>query len=152
MPIDEGLAALVHEQLAPLGRISVRRMFGGAGVYADGLMFGLIADDRLFFKVAGTSVAASSVAASSMARYVAEGSEPFAFEARGRTIVMSYWRVPERLLDEPEELVAWARQALADAVVARGQSSRRGAKPGKGKAQSCMPGNGKRGSARSPRR
>jgi DNA transformation protein len=79
-------------------------MFGGAGVYCDGLMFGLIAGDTLYFKADGSNRAA----------YEAEGMEPFSYEARGRTIqIGAYWQVPDRLFDEPDEMLAWARAALA---------------------------------------
>jgi DNA transformation protein len=97
---------LLKEQLSPLGQIGVRRMFGGAGVYCDGLMFGLIAWDMLYFKADEANRAA----------YEAEGMEPFTYEARGRTVELgSFWRVPERLFDEPEEMAEWARAALGAA-------------------------------------
>jgi DNA transformation protein len=103
-PVSESLVALLKEQLEPLGSIAFRRMFSGAGVYCDGVIFGLILRDVLHFKVDDTNRAA----------YEAEGMTPFSYEARGKTVeVGAYWRVPERLLDEPEEMLAWARAALA---------------------------------------
>jgi DNA transformation protein len=80
-------------------------MFGGSGVFCDGLMFAIVADDTLFLKVDDGNRAA----------YEAEGLEPLTYEAKGRTIVLPYWQVPERLFDEPEEMLAWARDALAAA-------------------------------------
>lgn len=85
-----------------LGPVNVRRMFGGAGVYADGVMFGLIAEDTLYLK--------GDV--ETKRDFEAEGLCPFVYEGRGRKISMSYWRAPERLLDDPDELVVWARTAL----------------------------------------
>jgi DNA transformation protein len=105
MAVNASLVELLKEQLAPLGRIGVRRMFGGAGVFCDGLMFGLIAWDTLYFKADEANRAA----------YEAEGMEAFTYDARGKPIRMSYWRVPERLFDEPEEMVEWGRAALAAA-------------------------------------
>jgi len=105
MAVNESLKALLQEQLAPLGNVTVRRMFGGAGVYCDGLMFGLIARDTLYFKADDGNRAA----------YEADGMEPFTYEGRNKPIQMSYWRVPERLFDEPDEMVEWARAALAAA-------------------------------------
>ena len=105
MAVSESLTALLQEQLAPLGRVTVRRMFGGAGVYCNGLMFGLIAGDALYFKADSGNQAA----------YAAEGMAAFTYEGKGKPVRMSYWRVPERLLDEPEEMVEWARAALAAA-------------------------------------
>jgi DNA transformation protein and related proteins len=106
MAVNASLVELLKELLAPLGQIGVRGMFGGAGVYCDGRMFGLISADTLYFKADEGNRAA----------YEAEGMAPFAYEARGRTVELgSFWRVPERLFDEPEEMVEWARVALAAA-------------------------------------
>jgi DNA transformation protein len=105
MAVSESLTALLQEQLAALGPVTVRRMFGGAGVYCDGLMFGLIARDVLYFKADSGNQSA----------YAAEGMAAFTYEGKGKPVQMSYWRVPERLLDEPEEMVEWARAALAAA-------------------------------------
>jgi DNA transformation protein len=104
MAVSESLVALLQEQLKPLGRITTRRMFSGAGVYCDGVIFGLILRDTLHFKVDDVNRAV----------YEAEGMEPFSYEAQGKTRqVGTYWGVPERLFDEPEEMVEWARAALA---------------------------------------
>jgi DNA transformation protein len=100
----DGYIDFLKDQLAGLGAVSVRRMFGGAGVYCGGVMFGLIADDTLYLKADGRS----------QADFEDEGLEPFTYQAKdGRNTVMSYWRAPERLYDEPEEMLAWARKALA---------------------------------------
>ena len=94
----------VADQLARLGYITTRRMFSGAGVYCDGVIFALILRDALFFKVDDGNRAA----------YEAEGLEPFKYEARGRSVeIGSYWRVPERLFDDPDEMLEWARAAVA---------------------------------------
>jgi DNA transformation protein len=104
MAVSESLVVLLQEQLEPLGRIAFRRMFSGAGVYCDGVIFGLILRDALHFRVDDGNRAA----------YQAEGMQPFRYDAKGKTIeVGAYWRVPERLLDEPDEMVRWARAALA---------------------------------------
>jgi DNA transformation protein len=104
MAVSESLVALLQEQLEPLGRITLKRMFSGAGVYCDGVIFGLILRDTLHFKVDDGNRAA----------YAAEGMAPFSYQAKGRRVeVGAYWRVPERLLDEPDEMLEWARAALA---------------------------------------
>jgi DNA transformation protein len=96
--------AFVAEQLAPLGHVTTRRMFSGAGLYCDGVIFALILRGALYFKVDDVDRAA----------YEAEGLVPFSYEAEGRTVeIGSYWRVPERLFDDPDEMVEWARAALA---------------------------------------
>jgi gluconokinase len=94
----------LRDQLAPLGHVTTRRMFSGAGVYCDGVIFALLLRDTLFFKVDDGNRAA----------YEAEGLQPFSYEAKGKTVVIgSYWRVPERLFDDPDEMLEWARAALA---------------------------------------
>jgi DNA transformation protein len=104
MAVSESLVALLQEHLEPLGRITFRRMFSGAGVYCDGVIFGLILRDTLHFKVDDGNRAA----------YAAEGMAPFSYEAQGKVRqVGAYWRVPERLFDEPDEMLKWARTALA---------------------------------------
>lgn len=108
-----GFGEFLQELLAPVGTVTLRRMFGGTGVFCDGLMFGIVADEVLFLKVDDTNRAA----------YEAEGLEPLTYEAKGRTIALGYWQIPERLLDEPDELVAWARTALA--VAQRAEAKKR---------------------------
>jgi DNA transformation protein len=94
----------LKDQLSGLGHITTRRMFSGAGLYCDGVIFALILRDTLYFKVDDGNRPA----------YAAEGLKPFSYQARGKTVeVGAYWHVPERLLDEPDEMVAWAREALA---------------------------------------
>lgn len=94
----------VHEVFAGFGPVAVRRMFGGAGVYADGVMFAIVVDGEIFLKADETTSPA----------FVAEGMTPFAYETgKGKRAVMSYWRMPARLYDDTDELAAWAREALA---------------------------------------
>lgn len=106
MVSSDNFAEFLREQLAPLGRVTMRRMFGKTGVFCDGLMFGMVTDDTLYFRVDDHNGAAFKEA---------ESFPPLNYEKKGRTIDLSFWRAPERLLDEPNELVAWARLALAAA-------------------------------------
>jgi DNA transformation protein len=106
MVASDGFAEFLREQFAPLGRVTMRRMFGKTGVFCDRLMFGMVTDDTLYFRVDDDNRAAFKEA---------ESSPPLSYEKNGRTIDLSFWRAPERLLDEPDELVSWARAALAAA-------------------------------------
>jgi DNA transformation protein len=81
-------------------------MFGKTGVFCDGLMFGMVTDNTLYFRVDDDNRAAFAEAASF---------PPLNYEKKGSTIDLSFWRAPERLFDEPDELVTWARIALAAA-------------------------------------
>lgn len=120
MAVSDGCVELVKDLLADFPPVSVRRMFSGAGLFADGAMFALIVDDTLYLKAGGIDRAA----------FAAEGLEPFSYSRNGRTVALSYWRAPERLLDDAEEMQAWASRALAAAKKAAA------AKPGnKGKAR-----------------
>lgn len=126
MAVSPGFAEMLIDALAPLGPVTVRRMFGGGGVYCDGVMFGLIADDALHFKADE----------SSRQPFEDEACSPFVFEGKGRTISTSYWRIPERLLDNADELVDWARVALG---VARRAAAKKGKPRAKAKASSKRP-------------
>jgi DNA transformation protein and related proteins len=101
-----GLDDHVRDLLAPLGGVSVTRMFGGLAIRRDGVMFALVSDGVLYFKTDEGNRPAME----------AEGSSPFAYDTKtGRTTITSYWRAPERLYDEPEDFLAFARDAVAAA-------------------------------------
>ena len=111
-----GVQAFIEELFAPLGGVGLRRMFGGFGVFRDGIMFGLVTGDVLYLKTDDTTSPG----------YEAEGSGPFAFSgAKGREVTTSYWRLPERLYDEPDEFREWARAAVAVAERAKQQKPAR---------------------------
>jgi DNA transformation protein len=106
MVASHSFAEFLSEQLAPLGRITMRRMFGKTGVFCDGLMLGMVTDNTLYFRVDDENRAAFKEAASF---------PPLNYKKRGDSIDLSFWRAPERLFDEPDEFVTWARIALAAA-------------------------------------
>lgn len=113
MGCSASFSDMLVEVLAPLGRVSVRRMFGGGGVFCEGVMFGLVSEDVLYLK--GDEDLA--------ALFESEGCERFAYGAKSRTVSLPYWRMPDRLLDEPDEMVSWARRSLTVAL-ARAQEHR----------------------------
>jgi DNA transformation protein len=106
MVASDSFAEFLREQLAPLGHLTMRRMFGKTGVFCRGLMFGMVTNDTLYFRVDDDNRAVFKEA---------ESIPPLNYEKQGRSIDLAFWRAPERLLDEPEELVTWARAALAAA-------------------------------------
>jgi DNA transformation protein len=106
MVASDSFAEFPREQLAPPGRVTMRRMFGKTGVFRGGLMFGMVTDDRLYFRVDDHNREAFKEAASS---------PPLNYEKKGATRDLSFWRAPDRLFDEPDELVTWARTALGAA-------------------------------------
>ena len=106
MVASDSFAEFLREQLAPLGRVALRRMFGKTGVFCDGVMFGMVTDNMLYLRVDDRNREAFAEAASA---------PPLNYAKKGSLIDLSFWRAPERLFDEPDELVAWARLALAAA-------------------------------------
>ena len=106
MVASANFAEFLRQQLAPLGHITMRRMFGKTGVFCDGLMLGMVRDDTLYFRVDDHNRTVFREA---------EAFPPLNYEKGGANIDLAFWRAPERLFDEPDELVAWAREALAAA-------------------------------------
>lgn len=93
--------ALVEELLQPAGPVEVRAMFGGHGVFLDGVMFGLIADEELYLKVDDVN----------RALFVDAGYEAFVYQADGRSITMSYHRAPD-VLEDWERMEPWVVSAI----------------------------------------
>jgi DNA transformation protein len=106
MVASDSFAEFLCEQLAPLGHLTMLRMFGKTGVFCDGVMFGIVADNTLYFRVDDDNRAVFEEA---------QSFSPLNYKKKGSTIDLSFWRVPERLFDEPDELITWARAALAAA-------------------------------------
>jgi DNA transformation protein len=119
MIASNSFAEFLREQLTPMGRVTMRRMFGKTGVFCNGLMFGMMTDNTLYVRVDEHNRTIFKEA---------ESAPPLNYEKKGQTIDLSFWRVPERLLDEPGELIVWARAALAAAqrvAAERGRAVRR---------------------------
>jgi DNA transformation protein and related proteins len=106
MVASDSFAEFLREQLSSLGHLTLRRMFGKTGVFCDGVMLGMVSDNTLYFRVDEDNRAAFEEA---------KAFPPLNYRKKGDTIDLSFWRAPERLFDEPDELVAWARAALAAA-------------------------------------
>lgn len=102
MPVSAQFKVFVAELFEPFGHVSVRAMFGGAGIFLDGIMFGLVADERIYLKVDDESRKA----------FEAAGSEPFVFEMKsGEVVAMSYLELPADAYDDPGALREWVRRA-----------------------------------------
>jgi len=106
MVVSDSFAEFLREQLQPLGRISLRRMFGKTGVFCDGVMLGMVSDNMLYLRVDEQNRTAFKEA---------EAYPPLNYQKQGNMIDLAFWRAPERLFDEPDELLGWARLALAAA-------------------------------------
>lgn len=116
--------AFVSELFEGLGEVTVKRMFGGAGGYAEGVMFALIAADVIYIKVDDAM----------RADLEAEGSGPFIWEpangprAGEKQPMMGYWRLPDAAMDEPDLAASWGRRALDVALAAKAKKPKKRAK------------------------
>ncbi len=100
---ENKLVAALGTKLAPLGPFRARQMFGGFGLYIDGMIFGLMARDQVFLKVDDQNRPA----------FESAGSAPFRYEtARGETTITSYWRCPDAVLRDATKLQLWVTAAL----------------------------------------
>jgi DNA transformation protein len=108
----------IREIFQAFGPVSIRRMFGGQGIYRDGVMFALEDEGELFLKADDESVG--------LLRNL--GSRPFSYQTKdGRTTIMSFWLMPESALDDPEEAAELARMALKAALRAKAAKGKKAA-------------------------
>ena len=99
----------LKEAFREFGPIQARKMFGGYGIYHDGLMFGLVADDTLYLKADSES----------QAEFVNNGLVQFMYDKKGKKVAMSYYIAPVEALENPLQLRRWARLAFDAALRAR---------------------------------
>jgi DNA transformation protein and related proteins len=103
---DDSFREFVLDQLSALPDVRTRAMFGAHGLYAGEHFFGILDEGRLFFKTD----------ARSQADYTARGMGPFTYESKGKMMTMGYHEVPLEVLEQPQELAAWARKAIGVAA------------------------------------
>lgn len=110
MAIDGGFKEYLAELFEPVGGVTFKNMFGGTGIFKHGLMFGLVMDDRVALKVDGATEQ----------DFIDEGMEQWTYSREGdkaaRKRSFGYWYIPERLLEDSEELYEWAMKAFDVAV------------------------------------
>jgi DNA transformation protein and related proteins len=118
MSVDEGLYAWVEEALEPLGRVSMRRMMGGATLYLDGTIFAILDEGEIWFKAD----------AETDATWDAAGCERFSVAFKdGRVDTMNYRRAPADVHDDAETMRRWAKLAVAAGM--RGAAKKRPKRP-----------------------
>ncbi|MGL9617860.1 TfoX/Sxy family protein [Bradyrhizobium sp. U531] len=109
---------------ADFGPVTIRKMFSGHGISVEGVNFALALRAGLFFRVDDVTIP----------DFEAEGSKPFQYSTRAKTVVVnSYWELPARLFDDSEDFVRWARAALAAAQRAKVKTRPKGKKAAKKK-------------------
>ena len=109
MPVSDAFKDYVLEQLGGLGAVSARRMFGGVGLYCGVLFFGVINDNLLYLRIDDAT----------RPRYEAEGMTALRPVRARPEVLAAYYQVPDRVLEDAETLVEWARRSVA---VAAGRS------------------------------
>lgn len=98
----------------------LKRMFGGIGVFCDGVMIAIVIDDEIYFKTDETT----------RPRFEAEGCTPFTYHrSNGRAVSLSYWRIPQRLIDDSDSFTDWACTARRVAVAAASTGSKTRGRP-----------------------
>lgn len=102
MVVSDDFIAYILDQFSAWGDVTSRKMFGGAGLYRDGKVFGLVADNVLYLKVDDTN----------RDKFVAAGSEPFK-PYPNKPAMKSYYEIPPDILEDTEELIEWARESLS---------------------------------------
>jgi DNA transformation protein and related proteins len=139
----------LNDLFADFGPVTIRPMFSGFGISADGTNFALALRAGLYFRADESTIP----------QYEAEGSKPFQYQTRAKTVtVNSYWQLPARLFDDTEELSVWARAALTAArraALKKSSKARNSAKTTAGKVKPAKPARKKsakatRGKARPP--
>lgn len=103
---QSAFADFVLEQMASIPGVSKRAMFGGFGIYREGLMFALIADESLYFK-------ANDFLAD---EFIALDLPPFEFQSKGKSMTLKYYRAPESVFEESEWMQHWSDKAYQCAV------------------------------------
>lgn len=105
----DAFADHARELLSTLGRISARRMFGGHGIYCDGLFIAIVSDDVLYLKAD----------AETRAEFERAGCEIFSYLRQGKPAQLNFYRAPADALDAPNLMLPWGKKALAAALRAR---------------------------------
>ncbi len=106
MSTDRAFVDYLLELLEPLPGVTAKRMFGGYGLFRAGLMFGLVADSTLYFKVDDAN----------RAHFTERELLPFTYEAKGKPMTMSYYEAPGEVLDNSDDMVEWAEIAYGAAL------------------------------------
>ena len=104
--MGDDLIEHLRDLFAPLGRLTARKMFGGYGLYVDGLIFGIVIEGSVCLKVDEKT----------KDQFAAAGCAPFVYRGQKEPIVMSYWSVPEEAMESPQDMLPWARLALGAAL------------------------------------
>lgn len=102
MSVSNNFLDYILDQLSMWGNVSVKRMFGGAGLYRDGKMFGLVSHNVVYLKVDDTN----------REKFLVRGASPFK-PFPNRPTILSFYELPEEILESPDEFIKWAKESLS---------------------------------------
>lgn len=108
MAVSPEYKEFLQDQFAPFGPVTIRPMFGGAGIFRGGVMFGLIAYETLYLKAGDEN----------RGDFEARGMGPFTYSGKSKPVSMSYYEVPIDVLEDAQDLREWAEKAFAVALAA----------------------------------
>jgi len=103
---EKEFTSYVVELMQSIGPVRAKAMFGGYGIFLEGLMFGLVADGVLYLKADKETEE----------EFKARELEPFTYNNKGKAFKMSYYQAPEEALENDEEMESWAAQAYSTAL------------------------------------
>ena len=117
MPSNDEIVFVNHvvEMMQTVGPVSSKRMFGGHGIFLEGLMFGLIADNDLYLKVDDEI----------RDDFLVRGLEPFSYFKKGKEFKLSYYQAPEETLEQAEAMREWGNKAYEVALRAASMKSKK---------------------------
>lgn len=115
MPRQSDFADFVAEQMAFVSGLKIRAMFGGYGIYQEGCMFALIANEQLYFKADATT----------RSEFETKGLRPFTFETRGKSMTMQYYEAPPEVFEAQEAMRDWVQKAYGVALRNRKPAKRK---------------------------
>lgn len=104
--MSESFTSYLRDLFSELGPVVLRKMFGGQGLYHDGLIIGLVIGDELFLKTDAATVAAFEQA----------GGHPCVYQGKGKPVTMSYWLPPAEAMESSQAMRPWAKLAYEAAV------------------------------------
>ena len=112
---EKEFVSYVVELMQSVGPVQAKGMFGGHGIFLDGLMFGLVADSVLYLKVD----------AETEKEFQSRGLDPFTYNKKGKALKMSYFQAPEEAMEDGEEMNAWASKAYSAALRAAAKKQKK---------------------------
>lgn len=115
MAVGAEYRSYIEDLFQPFPGIGFRPMFGGLGIFRDGLMFALVAYEQLYFKID----------AETEATFANAGAEPFEYDGKAKTVRLGYWTAPDDAMDDADAFRDWAELGMAAARRAQAKKQKK---------------------------